>query len=47
MGQGSLDEIPKQGVGLHRLGLEFRMKLAAKKPGMIFYLDDFHQVVVR
>ena len=32
---------------LHGTGLEFRMELAADKPGMVLQLHDFHQALVR
>ena len=37
-------EIPEERVRGHWAGFKFRMKLASKKPGMIFYLYDFNQI---
>ena len=42
--EGRRDKASEQRVGHIRLGLEFRMKLAADKPRMVFDLDDFHQI---
>ena len=35
-----------RGCGAERLGLEFRMELAAQEPGMVAELDDLDQVVL-
>ena len=39
------DKIPEQRVGIHGPGFEFRMKLAAEKPGMIFDFNNLHQIL--
>ena len=44
---GRGDKVTKQGMRLHRFGLEFRMKLAAEKPGMFFQFNNLHKIVVR
>src|SRR5260370_20313387 len=35
------DEVAEDGMGLQRLGLEFRMKLAAQEEGMCWNFNDF------
>ena len=41
MGKSCTDKVPKQRMGLHRLGFEFWVKLAAKEPGVILKFDNF------
>src|SRR5690242_15587689 len=47
MGQRRSDKGLEQRMGLQRTRLELRMELAAKEPGMIANLDDFHVRAVR
>jgi len=46
VGEGCADEIAKQRVRFHRLGLELGMKLAAEEPWVVADFDNLHQVVV-
>ena len=45
--QASADKRLKQGMRLHRPGLEFRMELTTKEPRMVSQLDNFNQIGFR
>ena len=45
--KGCSDECREQRMGLERFGLEFRVELAAEKPGMIRHFHNFNVVFVR
>jgi hypothetical protein len=44
--EGGANERREQRMGLERLGLEFGMKLAAEKPGVIRHFHNFNVVFV-